>query len=101
MHKANATKENIINESTSLIENQLKEEIQSAVEKERIISNKKQESLKWELNSVRADISRIEQQHALREEMLRKEIADLQQVLFKSIIFLIKANNRNIFFISN
>ncbi len=80
MHKANATKENIINESTSLIENQLKEEIQSAVEKERIISNKKQESLKWELNSVRADISRIEQQHALREEMLRKEIADLQQV---------------------
>lgn len=98
MHKANATKENIINESTSLIENQLKEEIQSAVEKERIISNKKQESLKWELNSVRADISRIEQQHALREEMLRKEIADLQQVLFKSIIFLIKANNRNIFF---
>jgi hypothetical protein len=80
LHKANATKENIINESTSLIENQLKEEIQSAVEKERIISNKKQESLKWELNSVRADISRIEQQHALREEMLRKEIADLQQV---------------------
>ncbi len=98
MHKANATKENIINESTSLIENQLKEEIQSAVEKERIISNKKQESIKWELNSVRADISRIEQQHALREEMLRKEIADLQQVLFKSIIFLIKENNRNIFF---
>ena len=80
MHKANATKENIINESTSLIENQLKEEIQSAVEKERIISNKNQESLKWEVNSVRADISRIEQQHALREEMLRKEIADLQQV---------------------
>jgi hypothetical protein len=98
LHKANATKENIINESTSLIENQLKEEIQSAVEKERIISNKKQESIKWELNSVRADISRIEQQHALREEMLRKEIADLQQVLFKSIIFLIKENNRNIFF---
>ncbi len=81
LHKANAAKENKINEATISIETQLKEEIHSAIEKERMISNKKQESLKWELNSVRADISRIEQQHALREEMLRKEIADLQQVL--------------------
>lgn len=58
----------------------MKEEIQLAVEKERMIMNKKQESLKWELESVRQDITRIEQQHSLREDMLRKEIADLQQV---------------------
>ena len=39
------------------------------------------ETLKWELECVRTDISRIEQQHALREDMLRKEIADLQHQL--------------------
>lgn len=60
----------------------MKEEIQLAVEKERLMSNKKQESLKWELESVRQDLARIEQQHSLREDMLRKEIADLQQVNF-------------------
>jgi TATA element modulatory factor len=31
--------------------------------------------------SVRSDISRLEHQHSLREDMLRKEIADLQQQL--------------------
>jgi chromosome segregation ATPase len=85
LHKANAAKESKINETNSSIESQLKEEIQVAVEKERIVSNKKQESLRWELQSVRSDITRVEQQHALREDMLRKEIGDLQQVI-KSII---------------
>ena len=64
-------------------ENQLKEEIQTAVDKERSIWQKKQESLKWEMQSVRSDISRLEHQHSLREDMLRKEIADLQQVNLK------------------
>jgi hypothetical protein len=73
-------KESKINEKTSSIESQIKEEIKSAVEKEKITAAKKHESLKWELESVRQDIARIEQQHALREDMLRKEISDLQQV---------------------
>ncbi len=94
MHKANATKENIINEATSSIESQIKEEIQLAIEKERIGSNKKQESLKWELNNVRADINRLEQQHALREDMLRKEIADLQQVFLEILLTLFFGKNR-------
>ena len=81
LHRSNAAKENQINETTQSIENQLKGEIQSAVEKERVIWTKKQDSLLWELQSVRADITRLEQQHALREDMLRKEIADLQQVI--------------------
>lgn len=76
----NAAKDNRINEATNSIETQFKEEIQTAVDKERLLSNKKQESLKWELQSVRSDISRLEHQHSLREDMLRKEIADLQQV---------------------
>ena len=80
LHRANAAKDSRITEATSSIENQFKEEIQSVLEKERIVSNKRQESLKWELQNVRADITRLEQQHSLREEMLRKEIADLQQV---------------------
>jgi TATA element modulatory factor len=80
LHKSNAAKDTRINETTNSIETQLKEEIERAVEKERTIAGKKQESLKWELQSVRADISRIEQQHSLREDMLRKEISDLQQV---------------------
>lgn len=80
MRKSNVEKESQINLKTSTIESQLKEEIKEAVEKERILAGKKQEALKWELESVRQDISRIEQQHALREDMLRKEISDLQQV---------------------
>jgi TATA element modulatory factor len=51
------------------------------LEKERFQANKKQESLKWELQNVRADIMRLEQQHGLREDMLRKEITNLQQQL--------------------
>lgn len=51
------------------------------MEKERFQSNKKQESLKWELQNVRADIMRLEQQHGLREDILRKEITTLQQQL--------------------
>ncbi|CAF0737533.1 unnamed protein product [Brachionus calyciflorus] len=81
LHKKVATKETIINEATSSIESQLKEEIQLAVEKERITSNKKQEALKWELENLRQDLTRVEQQHVIREDMLRKEIADLQQQL--------------------
>lgn len=81
LHRANAHKTSQINEATSSIENQYKEEIQTAVEKERVISGKKIDTLKWELECVRSDISRIEQQHSIRENMLRKEIADLQHQL--------------------
>jgi len=81
LHRTNAQKTSQINETASSIENQYKEEISAAVDKERIVSGKKIESLKWELECVRADISRTEQQHALREDMLRKEIADLQHQL--------------------
>lgn len=80
LRKANVEKESKINETTSSIESHLKEEIKLALEKEKINSSKKQEALKWELESVRQDITRIEQQHSLREDMLRKEISDLQQV---------------------
>ena len=48
------------------------------------MSIKKQEALKWELESMRSDLARIEHQHSLREDMLRKEIADLQQQLRES-----------------
>ena len=81
LHRTNAQKTSQINEATSSIESQYKEEIQLAVDKERIVSGKKIETLKWELECVRTDISRIEQQHTLREDMLRKEIADLQHQL--------------------
>ncbi len=81
MHRVNAQKTSQINEANSSIENQFKEEIQSALEKERIFSSKKIETLKWELECVRQDMSRVEQQHSLREDMLRKEISDLQQQL--------------------
>ena len=80
LQKANATKESRLTEATYSIEHQLKEEIQTALDKERLVSAKKQESLKWELQSARADLARLEQQHSLREDMLRKEINDLQQV---------------------
>jgi hypothetical protein len=80
LHKTNAAKDSKISQATNSLETQLKEEIQFAVEKERVMANKIQESLKWELQSARADLTRIEQQHALREDMLRKEIADIQQV---------------------
>ncbi len=76
----NAIKESRISETTASLETQLKEEIQQAVDKERVLSNKKQEILKWELQSVRADLQRMDQQHSLREDVLRKEITDLQQV---------------------
>ena len=81
MHKTNAVKDSKISEATSTLETQLKEEVQLALERERSLANKTQESLKWELQSARSDLSRLEQQHALREDMLRKEIADLQQQL--------------------
>jgi hypothetical protein len=80
LHKTNAAKDSRINQATNSLETQLKEEIQFAVEKEKVMANKAQESLKWELQSARSDLTRIEQQHALREDMLRKEIADIQQV---------------------
>ena len=53
------------------------------MDKERSFWQKKQETLKWEMQSVRSDVSRLEHQHSLREDMLRKEIADLQQVNFQ------------------
>lgn len=66
----------------------MKEEIQLAVEKERITSQKSQEALRWELDNIRQDFSRTEQQHMVREEMLRKEISDLQQVnIFNVLCF--------------
>jgi hypothetical protein len=83
----NAIKESRISETTASLESQLKEEIQQAVDKERLLSNKKQEVLKWELQSVRADLQRMDQQHSLREDVLRKEITDLQQVFIRYIYF--------------
>lgn len=80
LHKKIAAKETSLTEATSSKESQLKEEIELAVEKERITSQKSQEALRWELDNLRQDFSRVEQQHLVREEMLRKEIADLQQV---------------------
>lgn len=80
LKKSNVEKESKINETTVTIENHLKEEVRSAVEKERSTWTKKQEALKWEIESLRVDITRVEQQHSIREDMLRKEIADLQQV---------------------
>ena len=81
LHKANAAKDSKINQATNSLEVHLKEEIQFAVEKEKMIASKVQESLKWELQSARSDLTRIEQQHALREDQLRKEIGDIQQVV--------------------
>ena len=81
LHRVNAQKTSKINEAASSIETQYKEEIQNAVEKERLVSGKKIDNLKWELQCVRTEVARVEQQYALREEMLRKEIADLQQQL--------------------
>lgn len=80
LRKANVEKDSRINETTVSIEHHLKEEVRSAVEKERATWAKKQEALKWEIESLRQDVTRVEQQHAIREDMLRKEIADLQQV---------------------
>jgi hypothetical protein len=80
LRRANVEKESKINETTSSIESQLKEEVRSAVEKEKTVWLKKQEALKWEIESLRQDISRCEQQYSIREDMLKKEIADLQQV---------------------
>ena len=81
LRKANAAKESLLTEATSSIETQLKEEAQMALDKERLTSSKRIEALKWEMESVRGDIARLEQQHAMREDMLRKEIGDLQQQL--------------------
>lgn len=68
------------------LELQYKEELQQALEKERLASNKKQEALRWELQNTRTDIMRLEQQYSLREDILRKEISDLQQVRCRVVI---------------
>lgn len=80
LRKANVEKESKINETTSSIESQMREEVRAAVDKEKSAWTKKQETLRWEIESLRQDLARSEQQHAIREDMLRKEIADLQQV---------------------
>lgn len=67
-------------ETQTSIESQLKEEIQSVVEKEKSMAKKREDALRWELQGVRADLTRLEQQQALREDILRKEITDLQKV---------------------
>ena len=68
------------------LELQYKEELQQALEKERLASNKKQEALRWELQNTRTDIMRLEQQYSLREDILRKEISDLQQVRSRVVV---------------
>ncbi len=80
MHKSNAANNSRIIETQTSIESQLKEEIQAAVDKEKLTARKKEDTLRWELQGVRADLTRFEQQHALREDILRKEITDLQKV---------------------
>lgn len=87
LKKSNVEKETKINETTVSIENQLKEEVRVAVEKERSSWSKKQDALKWEIENLRQDIVHVEQQHATRENMLRKEIADLQQVKLERFFF--------------
>lgn len=84
LRKSNVEKESRINETTSSIETQLREEVRTAVEKEKSAWAKKQEALRWEIESLRQDVTRVEQQHAIREDMLRKEIADLQQVVYSN-----------------
>ena len=84
LHKLNAVKDVKISEKTNTHELKLKQEIEQALEKEKSLSLKKQDALKWELDSMRSDLARVEHQHSLREDMLRKEIADLQQQLRES-----------------
>lgn len=86
-------KESRINETTSSIETQLREEVRTAVEKEKSAWAKKQEALRWEIESLRQDVTRVEQQHAIREDMLRKEIADLQQVAYSNHLILTQIVN--------
>ena len=73
-------------ENSMTLELQYKEELQQALEKERLSSNKKQEALRWELQNTRTDIMRLEQQYSLREDILRKEISDLQQVFYALVL---------------
>jgi hypothetical protein len=60
----------------------LREEVQTLVEKEKSMAKKREDTLRWELQGVRADLTRLEQQQALREDILRKEITDIQKVIF-------------------
>ena len=71
MHKLNAVKDVKINEKVNTQEIKIKQEIELAIEKEKSVSVKKQEALKWELESVRSDLARVEQQHSLREGELK------------------------------
>ena len=68
-------------ETQTSIESQLREEVQTVLEKEKSMSKKREDTLRWELQGVRADLTRLEQQQALREDILRKEITDLQKQL--------------------
>jgi TATA element modulatory factor len=67
LHKLNAVKDVKINEKVNTQEIKMKQEIELAIEKEKSVAVKKQEALKWELESVRSDLARVEQQHSLRE----------------------------------
>ena len=67
LHKSNAVKDIKINEKANTQEIKVKQEIEFALEKEKTVFAKKQEALKWELESMRSDLARVEQQHSLRE----------------------------------
>ena len=82
LHKSNAVKDVKINEKVNTQEIKIKQEIELAIEKEKSVSVKKQEALKWELESMRSDLARVEQQHSLREG-----INKFKRKLFKKVYY--------------
>ena len=81
LQKANAVNQSAAQEAALDAERSAREELMSLMEQQKRDSQQEKERLLMEVNELRMSMSRTEQQATWREDHLRQEIADMQQVI--------------------
>lgn len=84
MRKTNALSQTAIEEATTYAQQNAKEVLKKQLEEQRLMGEKEKDTLLMQVNELRLNVSRTEQQATWREEQLRQEISDLHKRLQES-----------------
>lgn len=79
LNKSNAARDSKVHEAVLSAEMQARDEYHLNMEKERLKSRLEKESLIMQIEDLRMSLTRMEKEYGRREDLLKREIADLQQ----------------------
>ncbi|CAL1540630.1 unnamed protein product [Lymnaea stagnalis] len=81
LHRSNATQDSKAQEAALSAETHVREELKAAMDREQIKFRQEREAFIIQADDLRLEMSRLEKEHSRREDLLRQEIAHLQERL--------------------